>query len=136
MNAEALLLSVVEKGASVVEIGIGERTDLAETLADRGLEVTGVDIDVPTDATTVQMIQDDITAPRAAVYATADLLYARRLPAELQRPALAVATQYAVPLYFTTLGSEWPIVAVEPITTVDGTWYRPVQDDTDLPTPE
>ncbi len=42
-----------------------------------------------------------------------DAVYARRLPAELQRPALELATRLDAACLFTTLGFEEPVVPVE-----------------------
>ena len=45
--------------------------------------------------------------------ATVDAVYARRLPAELQRPTVALARRLDAACMFTTLGFEEPIVPVE-----------------------
>ncbi|WP_254521422.1 UPF0146 family protein [Natrinema caseinilyticum] len=107
----------------VIEIGIGRRTDLARALAERGVSVTATDVydrDVPVE---VQFVRDDVVDPDSSIYADADAVYARNLPPELHRPALAVARDADADLLFTTLGGDQPTIPVErkPIRT--GTLY-------------
>mgnify|MGYP002126112538 CR=1 FL=1 len=107
----------------VVEVGIGRRTDLARALADRGVSVTATDItdrDVPEGVT---FVRDDIVDPEPAVYAGADVIYARNLPPELHRPALEVARSADADCLFTTLGGDQPAVPVERKTIETGTVY-------------
>ena len=130
-----LLLRVLTRGDHAVEVGIGERPGMAQTLTDRGISVTAVDTVERTVPQGIRFVQDDITSPSSDVYASADLLYARRLPAELHRPMMVVATQYGIPCYFTTLGTEWPVIPVETVTTEQATWYTS-EPDTDLGSPE
>jgi len=107
----------------VVEVGIGHRTDLARALADRGVSVTATDIydrDVPDDVT---FVRDDIVDPEPSVYADADAIYARNLPPELHRLALAVARDADADFLFTTLGGDQPAVPVERTTVESGTVY-------------
>jgi len=107
----------------VVEIGIGRRPDLARALAERGVTVTATDIydrDVPAGVT---FVRDDIVDPESSVYADADAIYARNLPPELHRPALAVARNAGADFLFTTLGGDQPAVPVERKTVESGTLY-------------
>ncbi|TMT77644.1 hypothetical protein E2L06_14905 [Haloterrigena sp. H1] len=107
----------------VVEVGIGHRTDLARALAERGVSVTATDIydrDVPDDVT---FVRDDIVDPEPSVYADVDAIYARNLPPELHRPALAVARDADADFLFTTLGGDQPAVPVERKTVESGTLY-------------
>jgi uncharacterized UPF0146 family protein len=97
---------------SLVEVGVGNRTDLAARLAERGCTVTATDVHDRTVPERVQFIRDDVTDPDATVYADADAVYALNLPAELQRPTRACARTHDVPLLFTTLGTEQPVVPV------------------------
>lgn len=105
-----------------VEVGIGDRPDLARALVDRGVRVVAVDrraVPVPSG---VRFVRDDVVA-RARIartdpgpYRGAEVVYARRLPPELHRPALAVADAVGAALGFTTLGGEPPAVPTRPVT--------------------
>jgi len=55
--------------------------------------------------------------------ATVDAVYARRLPAELQGPTVALARRLDAACVFTTLGFEEPIVSVERRTLARETVY-------------
>jgi hypothetical protein len=106
-----------------VEIGIGRRSDPARALAERGVSVTATDIhdrDVPEG---VRFVRDDIVDPDPAVYASADVVYARNLPPELHRPALEAARNADADFVFTTLGGDQPAVPVERKTIASGTLY-------------
>ncbi|WP_227352703.1 UPF0146 family protein [Haladaptatus salinisoli] len=95
-----------------VEVGIGNRTDVAEALSDAGVAVTATDVaprDVPGG---VRFALDDVTDPDAAVYEAADVLYALNIPPELHRPALAVASACDADFVFTTLGGDQPAISV------------------------
>ncbi|SIQ71578.1 hypothetical protein SAMN05421858_0173 [Haladaptatus litoreus] len=97
---------------SAVEIGIGNRPDVAGALANAGIVVTATDIrprEVPAD---VQFVLDDVTNPDASVYENCDVLYALNIPPELHRPALAVAKECDSVFVFTTLGGDQPSVPV------------------------
>jgi hypothetical protein len=112
------------------EVGVGDRTDLAAALADAGADVTVVDLDPPEPPPGVRAVRDDVVARAAAAdggslgpYADRDALYARRLPPELQRPALTVARAAGVPLLFTTLGGDPAVVSARPQTVREGTLF-------------
>ncbi len=107
----------------VIEIGIGYRTDLAQALAEQGVSVTATDVydrDVPS---VVQFVHDDVVDPDSSIYADADAVYARNLPPELHRPALAVARDADADFLFTTLGGDQPSIPVERKTIRTGTLY-------------
>jgi len=98
---------------SVVEVGVGNHPDIASRLAERGVDVTATDIverEVPKG---VRFVVDDILDPDKSVYAGCDIVFARNLPPELHRPALAVADAVGAALWFTTLGGDQPTVAVD-----------------------
>ncbi|MDF9744932.1 UPF0146 family protein [Natrinema salsiterrestre] len=121
-NLESLLDHLLEY-ERVVEIGIGRRTKLARALAERGVGVTATDIhdrDVPD---TIGFVRDDVVDPEPSIYADADAIYARNLPPELHRPALAVARDADADFLFTTLGGDQPAVPVERTTIEEGTLY-------------
>jgi len=98
---------------SVVEVGIGNRPDVAGRLVERGVDVTATDIverEVPDG---VAFVVDDILDPDRSVYAECDVVFARNLPPELHRPTLAVANAVGAAFWFTTLGGDQPTVAVD-----------------------
>ena len=108
----------------MVEIGIGRRTDMAIALSTAGVEVTATDITRQWVPQGIEFFIDDLTDPTLSRYTGAELVYARRLPEELHRPAATLARQCDTDLYFTTLGFEQPIVPVSRITTPESTWYQ------------
>ena len=98
---------------TLVEVGIGNRTEVAGALADAGKIVTATDVhhrDVPPG---VEFTEDDAFDPDIAVYRVADAVYALNVPPELHRPLLDVAEAVDAALLFTTLGGDQPAIPVE-----------------------
>ena len=92
------------------EVGIGTRIEVAAALADRGATVVATDVverDVPEG---VEFVRDDVVDPELSAYAGVDVVYALNLPRELHRPAHDLARTRNVPLFFTTLGGEFPAI--------------------------
>lgn len=98
----------------LVEVGIGERTTVAETLTTRSCTVTATDIVERSAPAEVQFVVDDVTDPTVAVYEPADAIYALRLPPELQRPAYDLARRVDARFLFTTLGGDPAVVPASP----------------------
>ena len=108
---DAIVARLVENDAAV-EVGIGNRPDVATALASTGVAVTATDLahrDIPGD---VEFVVDDVTNPGQDVYDDADVLYALNLPPELHRPVVDVAREHGAAAVFTTLGAEQPVVPV------------------------
>ncbi|GGL69055.1 hypothetical protein GCM10009039_28800 [Halocalculus aciditolerans] len=108
---------------SLVEVGVGERAELAGELAERGCRVVATDVverEVPAG---VEFVVDDVTDPDLSVYRGADAVYARRVPPELQRSVLAVAREVDAACLFTTLGGDPVVVDARPVTVAEGTVY-------------
>ena len=97
---------------SVVEVGIGNRPDVAAALADVGVTVTATDLRERPTPDGVRFVRDDVTDPDQQVYADADAIYALSLPPELHRPALDLALEVNASLLFTTLGADPPTIPV------------------------
>lgn len=117
----------------LVEVGIGNRPDVARALAQRGRAVTATDIHerpVPDD---VDFVRDDVTDPDPSVYRDADAVYALRCPPELQRPARAVADRAGAAFYFTTLGGDPAVVPATRTTLAEGTLFRAADGPADAP---
>jgi len=130
--------------ARLVEIGVGRRPGVARALARQGCDVAAVDVDIATsvrDAAahdsapgTVRPIAADVTELAAAAADGAvpdalradgdarewDAVYARNLPAEIQRPTVELADRLDAACRFTTLGFEEPIVPVRRLSTAEG----------------
>lgn len=109
----AALTARFDEYASLVEVGVGQRPGLAGDLA-RDATVTATDIAPRAVPASVAFVLDDITQPDLGVYRGADLVYARRLPPELQRPTRAVAREVGAVCAFTTLGGEPALGPVRP----------------------
>jgi len=121
----------------LVEVGVGNRPAVARALAERGSRVVAVDID-PGERTlaaaraaegegaegSLRARRGDVLAladagtgerdagPLADVDGPVDAVYACNLPAELQRPTVALAERLNAACAFTTLGFEEPVVPV------------------------
>jgi hypothetical protein len=96
------------------ERGGGETAAGNETAAGDGPTASGGSLTVRR-GDVVALAAADATAQLdpAIRRATVDAVYARRLPAELQRPTVALARRLDAACMFTTLGFEEPIVPVE-----------------------
>lgn len=132
-NTLAALADRLGRFDALVEVGIGNRTDLAAALVEAGRDVRATDVvdrEVPLG---VAFVVDDVTEPDGAVYADADAIYALNLPPELHRPTLAVAEAHDAAFAFTTLGADAPEVDAEPETLPGETIFwargRPRDDD-------
>ncbi|WP_328761449.1 UPF0146 family protein [Haloarcula salinisoli] len=110
MTALVTRLSDVD---SVVEVGVGNRHDVAVDLAERGVDVTATDIRERSVPDPVAFVSDDVTEPTLSVYEGADVLFARNLPPELQRPVRDVARRVGAACWFTTLGGDPVVVPAE-----------------------
>jgi uncharacterized UPF0146 family protein len=124
----------------LVEVGIGDRPAVARALAERGCRVVAVDVD-PGDRSraaaqeardeavdgSLRVQQGDVLALADRVSESetdpladadgrllidVDAVYACNLPAELQRPTVALADRFDAACVFTTLGFEEPVVPV------------------------
>lgn len=120
----------------LVEVGVGDRPEVARALADRGCRVVAVDIDPGSRtraaanerrdgpvAGSLRVRRGDVLAlaegtsesesgPIADGRNAVDAVYACNLPAELQRPTVALADRLDAVCAFTSLGFEEPVVPV------------------------
>ncbi|WP_336362897.1 UPF0146 family protein [Halalkalicoccus salilacus] len=106
------LVAALDPYESLVEIGVGRRTDVAAALAAADKRVVATDVHLRTVPDGVSFVRDDVTDPDRAVYADADAIYALNLPPELHRPAWKIARRVGADLLFTTLGGDGPAVPV------------------------
>lgn len=107
----------------VVEVGVGNRPDVAGALADR-LAVTATDVHDRPVPDGVRFVRDDVTTPDESVYRGADAIYALNLPPELHRPAWTLARRVGADFLFTTLGGDVPAVPTTPETLPGETLFR------------
>ncbi len=122
-RTRAALVDRLAPYQTLVEIGIGSRTDVAAALATRA-SVTAVDARTRSVPAAVSFVQDDVTDPQLSVYDGANALYALNCPPELQRPLRSLATEIGADGLFTTLGADPTLVDVEPETIPGDTLYR------------
>lgn len=113
------LVSCVSDYDLVVEVGIGDRLDVATACVEAGTDVIAIDIYPGPVGAGIDRVQGDVHRPPIAGDAPIGAIVANNLPAELQRPSGELARWFDVPLYFTTLGGEVPVVPTE-IYTVEG----------------
>ena len=107
----------------LVEVGVGERPDVAGALSKRA-SVTATDVhDRPVPAG-VRFVTDDVTDPDVAVYRDAEALYALNLPPELHRPTWTLARRVDADFWFTTLGGDGPAIPADPETLPGETLFR------------
>jgi uncharacterized UPF0146 family protein len=120
------IVDTLASAATVVEVAVGERTDVAGALADRGVAVLATDVRERSVPAGVRFVRDDLTDPDASLYRGAEVVFAQNLPAELQRPALELAETVGANFVFTTLGGEEPVVPVVRETLPGETLYRAI----------
>ncbi|TKX53962.1 hypothetical protein EXE42_10665 [Halorubrum sp. SP3] len=146
--SERALVDALDGYERSIEVGIGRRPGVARALVDRGREVVAFDVEVSeaardaatetrasaggslrvaaADVTTLAAADGDrsvretlgLDAPEGGGF---DAVYARNLPAELQRPTVALAELLDAACLFTTLGFEEPVVDVSRRSTESGT---------------
>jgi uncharacterized UPF0146 family protein len=125
-STQPALVEYLARYDSLVEVGIGRRTDVARALVAAGKTVTATDIHPRSVPAGVGFVVDDIVARTAgapgALYAV-DAVYALNLPPELHRPARDVAHAAGAECCFTTLGGDQPAVPVERVTLSRETLY-------------
>lgn len=117
------VVDVLDKYDDLVEVGVGERTAVAATLADRGRRVKATDVHECAVPEAVEFVRDDVTDPELSIYAAADAIYALNCPPELHGALVAVAERADAACFFTTLGGDQPAVPVERKTIENGTLY-------------
>ena len=98
----------------LVEVGVGNRPDVAAELAERGRRVTVTDIYDRSVPVPIRFVRDDVTDPDPTLYRNADAVYALNCPPELQRPLVHVARDADADCLFTTLGGDPAIVDATP----------------------
>ncbi len=114
------LLDLLSEYDSVVEVGIGRRTEVAAALVSRGASVIATDIEPCTVPKGVEFVIDDVTDPDRGIYEHAGAIYSLRLPPELQRPTSELAREVGATCIFTTLGGDPALVPAETRTTEQG----------------
>jgi uncharacterized UPF0146 family protein len=120
------IVSRLADATAVAEVAIGERTDVAAALAERGVAVLATDVRDRSVPAGVRFVRDDLTEPDASLYRGAEVVFAQNLPGELQRPALELAETVGADFVFTTLGAEEPVVPVVRETVPGETLYRAI----------
>lgn len=139
------IVSALASHHRLLEVGIGDRPEVALALAERGRDVVAFDVDVgprsraaageTTDGSLRVARADVLTLAKASGDGAAtdplgadegesvDAVYACNLPAELQRPTVALAERLDAACLFTTLGFEEPVVPVRRRSLSGGTLY-------------
>lgn len=108
----------------LVEVGVGNRPDVATALVERGCLVIATDIYDRQISAPVRFVIDDVTDPEPAIYRGADAVYALNCPPELQRPLADVATAAGADCLFTTLGGDPVVVDATPETLSGDTLFE------------
>jgi hypothetical protein len=123
-QSNAGLVDRLARYDEVVEVGVGNRPDIAARLAERGCSVTATDVYDREPPMGVRFVRDDVTDPDASVYHGAEAVYALRCPPELQRPLVDAARTADADCLFTTLGGDPAVVAAAPETVGNQTVFR------------
>jgi len=123
-EVRATLVERLSDHDRLVEVGVGERPDVAAALARRGCRVTATDVRERSVPDGVAFVRDDVTDPDPAVYAGADAVYALNCPPELQRPVRAAARDADAACLFTTLGGDPAVVPASRETLPGETLFR------------
>jgi len=90
----------------VVEVGVGERDEVARTLVESGYDVTVTDVRGVGAPEGVSFVRDDLTKTDASVYEGADLIYSVRPPYELHSALEELAREVCASLVVAPLGDE------------------------------
>jgi len=104
----------LDGNARAVEVGVGNRPEVARSLAERGTDVTATDVHDRPVPDGVRFVRDDVTDPTLAHYRGAGVVYALNCPPELQQPLVDVARRVGADCYFTTLGADPAVVPATP----------------------
>ena len=123
-NSCAALVTRLSGYERAVEVGIGRRTAVAAGLAERGVEVVATDVHERETPPGVDFAREDVTDPDPARYERADVVYALNCPPELQRPLRDAARLGDADCFFTTLGTDPPVVEADPETLESTTLFR------------
>ncbi|TKR25632.1 UPF0146 family protein [Natronomonas salsuginis] len=123
-DPESTLVDQLSRYETLVEVGIGNRPDVAAGLADRGCRVTATDVYNRSVPDTVRFVRDDVTDPDSSLYRDADAVYALNCPPELQRPLAEAAGTAGADCLFTTLGGDPAVVDATPETLSGDTLFR------------
>ncbi|WP_123620162.1 UPF0146 family protein [Halorubrum sp. CSM-61] len=152
-SSRRALVDELAEHDDLVEVGIGDRPGVARALAERGRRVVAVDVEpgdrtraaareIEAEAAggSLRVQRGDVLAlvdgkadesdPGPIVDAgetdaldAIDAVYACHLPAELQRPTVALADRLEAACVFTTLGFEEPVVPVRRRSVEGGSLY-------------
>ncbi|MFB6126666.1 MAG: UPF0146 family protein [Halolamina sp.] len=96
----------------LLEVAVGNRTDLAAALVAAGHDVLAVDVaDCPVPEA-VAFRRADVASLDPKAVGLRDAVYALNLPPELHRSTADLAAALGCPLLFTTLGFDEPTVPV------------------------
>lgn len=106
-----------------VEVGIGDRPDVAAALRERGRRVTATDVVDRAVPRGVTFRREDVTDPDPAAYADVDLVYALNCPPDLQVPLVDLADAAGATWAFTTLGTDPAVVPASPRTVGNETLF-------------
>ncbi|WP_178915844.1 UPF0146 family protein [Natronomonas gomsonensis] len=123
-DSKATLVDRLAGFDRLVEVGVGNRTDVAAGLAERGRTVTATDIHERPTPSDVRFVRDDVTDPDVALYRDAEAVYALNCPPELQRPLAEAAAAAGAACFFTTLGGDPAVVDATTETLEDETLFR------------
>jgi uncharacterized UPF0146 family protein len=123
-DSKATLVDRLAGFDRLVEVGVGNRTDVAAGLAERGRTVTATDIHERPTPSGVRFVRDDVTDPDVTLYRDAEAVYALNCPPELQRPLAEAAEAAEAACFFTTLGSDPAVVDATTETLEDETLFR------------
>ncbi|MDR9412132.1 MAG: UPF0146 family protein [Haloquadratum sp.] len=126
------LTALLADAQRVTEVAIGGDDTVAVALLARGVAVYATDVHPQPVDPRIQLVTDDLVAAAGraepgAVYAS-PVIYARRLPAELQRPLRRVAQTVGARWLFTTCGFEEPILRTHRRRLADGTVVHTAPD--------
>jgi Uncharacterized protein conserved in archaea len=131
-DGSAGVSALLADATRVTEVAIGADDTVAAALVDRGVTVYATDIHPQTVHPGIHLEVDDLVAaaerPEPGAVYRSPVIYARRLPAELQRPLRTVAERVGARWLFTTLGFEEPILRTRRQRLADGTVIHTAAD--------
>jgi hypothetical protein len=113
-TTDPLLVNRLSDAARLLEVGIGDRSGVAAELVAAGADVRATDVRPVEVPAGVRFRVEDLTAHgKLDEFHEVDVVYALNCPPELHRPLQELAAAVGADCYFTTLGTDPPVIPVE-----------------------